>query len=122
MQASGASILIRSWPALLLAPLLVLGLLSLAYSLVTPACAHQGGEGLHALAGATLLLSVALTGLAWHGWRAARGLHRGAGDMLADRAGASDLFLSRVATLLGAFSSLTVAALWIPLWLLPPCL
>jgi hypothetical protein len=122
MRSSSASILLRSWPALLLAPLLMLGLLSLAYALVTPACAHQGGEGLHALAGTTLLLALALTGLAWDGWRAAGALPRSMNTMPADHEGGSDLFLSRVATLVGAFSSLTIVALWIPLWLLSPCL
>ena len=31
----------RSWPALLLSPLLLLGAQSIAYSLATPSCARQ---------------------------------------------------------------------------------
>jgi small-conductance mechanosensitive channel len=121
MAASHTSIARRCWPALLLAPLLALGLQSLAYALVTPACASQGGEGLHLLAGGSLLLALVLTALAGQSWRQAFKLRWQSPEATADREGGRDLFLGRVATLVGVFSSLTIAALWIPLWLLPPC-
>ena len=121
MTSVHASIARRCWPALLLAPLLALGLQSLAYALVTPACASQSGEGLHLLAGASLLLALALTALAGQGWRQAFTLRRQSPEAAVDREGGRDLFLGRVATLVGVFSSLTIVALWIPLWLLPPC-
>ena len=38
-----------SWPALLVAPLVALSQLSIAYSLVSPACAHQDRSVLHAV-------------------------------------------------------------------------
>ena len=106
---------------MLVAPLLALGMQSLVFSLVTPSCAHQGGIGMHALSGATLLLAALLTALAGQGWRAAALLCRRAGADPADHAPERDLFIGRVATLVGVFSTLTIAALWIPLWLLPPC-
>ena len=56
------------WPALLLAPLLALGHLSLAYALVTPSCARQDSAGLHGLAAASLVLALAMTLLAWRDW------------------------------------------------------
>src|SRR6185436_15630990 len=83
----------RSWPAMLVAPLLALGMQSLVFSLVTPSCAHQGGIGMHALSGATLLLAALLTALAGQGWRAAALLCRRAGADPADHAPERDLFI-----------------------------
>jgi hypothetical protein len=58
-----------SWPALLLAPLVALSQLSIAYSLVSPACAGQDRSSLHAVAVVSLLLVLAMTALAWRDWR-----------------------------------------------------
>jgi hypothetical protein len=96
-----------SWPALLLAPLVVLGQLSLAYSLVTPSCAGQDRSALHAVAALSLLLVLAMTALAWRGWRYAAG----------ERA----RFVALVSVIVGALSALVCVALWLPIWLLSPC-
>ena len=121
MRPADISIPLRCWPALLLTPLLALGMQSLAYSLVTPSCAGQSGATMHAVAAAALLLAIALTALAGVAWRHASAATRQRADTQKDREGPRDLFISRTATLVGAFSSLTIAAMWIPLWLLSPC-
>jgi len=121
MRPADISTPLRCWPALLLTPLLALGMQSLAYSLVTPSCARQSAAALHAVAAAALLLALALTALAGLAWRRAAEVAQRRGEALADREGPRDLFLSRTATLVGVFSSLTIVALWIPLWLLSPC-
>jgi len=112
------------WPALLLAPLLALGHLSLAYALVTPSCARQDGLTLHGLAVLSLLASLFMTWLAWRTWRrlpppdeaSSRVSHADASH--ADR---RQPFLALVATLTGALSTLVIVAMWLPVWLLPPC-
>ena len=57
-----------SWPALLLAPLVALSELSIAYSLVSPSCAGQDRTLLHAVAAVSLFLVLAMTVLAWREW------------------------------------------------------
>jgi small-conductance mechanosensitive channel len=121
MRPADISTPLRCWPALLLTPLLALGMQSLAYSLVTPSCARQSVVALHAVAAAALLLALALTALAGLAWRRAAEVAQKDGEARTDREGPRDLFLGRTATLVGAFSSLTIVALWIPMWLLSPC-
>ena len=59
-----------SWPALLLAPLLALGELSLAYSLVTPSCASQDRDRpARGRRGVAARSRSRLTVLAWRAWR-----------------------------------------------------
>ena len=124
----------RSWPALLLAPLIALADLSAIYALVTPACMRQDRSGLHVVAVAALLIVLALTLLAWHAWLDAsarvdgsamvagpngdpREVTRADGDAAADR----QRFIALVAVLVGALSVLVCLALWLPIWLLSPC-
>ena len=120
---------LRSWPALLLAPLIALADLSVVYSLVTPACMRQDQSGLHAVAAASLVIVLALTMLAWRAWRDETGrVHghamaamaqgpRADGDAAADR----QRFVALIAVLVGALSGLVCVALWLPIWLLSPC-
>lgn len=112
------------WPGLLLAPLLALGHLSLAYSLVTPSCARQGGAGLHGLAVCSLVAALAMTLLAWRAWAALARPGEARGDVTSSDSGHAEgrgRFVALVATLVGALSSLVILAMWVPLWLLPPC-
>jgi len=122
---------LRSWPALLLAPLIALADLSVVYSLVTPACMRQDQSGLHAVAAASLVIVLALTMLAWRSWRdetthvqgeatmaqGPRDVTRADGDAAADR----QRFVALVAVLVGALSGLVCVALWLPIWMLSPC-
>jgi len=124
---------LRSWPALLLAPLIALADLSVVYSLVTPACMRQDRSGLHAVAAASLVIVLALTMLAWRAWRdetagvqgqatsemanGPRDVTRADGDAAADR----QRFVALIAVLVGALSGCVCVALWLPIWLLSPC-
>ena len=112
------------WPALLLAPLLALGDLTLVFALVWPECAHQGELGLHLVKVLSLAAALAMTAFAGRAWRrlpfaGAAGSHATLSNT--PRAESRPHFLALVATLTGAFSSLVIAALWVPLWWLPPC-
>src|SRR3982751_4016980 len=105
---------VTSWPALLLAPLLALGHLSLAYSLVTPACARQDSAGLHGLSLFSLVLALAMTALAWRTWaRLGSGGAEQANVTVSDSTDGRSRyrFIALVATLAGAFSSLVIAAM-----------
>ena len=121
-----------SWPALLLAPLIALSELSIAYALVSPACASQDRTLLHAVAAVSLFLVLAMTVLAWREWHA-DGLadHRAdAGASVAvptvTRADSADpaerpRFVAQMAVVVGALSTLVSIALWFPVWVLSPC-
>ena len=119
----------RVWPALLVTPLLALGHLSLAYALVTPSCARQDHATLHALTAASLLVSLLMTLPAWVIWRRlTRSEEAGSEDARsrtshtdASHARSRQPFLALVATLVGTLSTLVIVAMWLPLWVLPPC-
>jgi hypothetical protein len=115
---------LRVWPALLVTPLLALGHLSLAYALVTPSCARQDHATLHALTAASLLVSLLMTLPAWRIWRRltrSQDARSGATHSDAGDAESRQPFLALVATLVGALSTLVIAAMWLPVWVLPPC-
>ena len=114
-----------SWPALLLAPLVVLAQQSITYALVTPSCAQQSRTALHAVAAVALVLVLAMTAMAWRAWHgaAARAPNDERAVTFADGVGASarPRFVELVAVNVGAISSLVCAALWLPIWMLSPC-
>ena len=122
-----------SWPALLVAPAVALGQLSIAYALVTPACARQDQISLHAVSAASLLIVVALTLLAWRAWRrhpesalrpADAPARDGGSGVTAAESGAAPRrphFVDLMAVLVGALSALVCVALWLPVWFLSPC-
>jgi hypothetical protein len=127
-MATHSAALATSWPALLLAPSLALGDISLAYSLVSPACARQDSVILHAVLSASLVMALAMTAMAWRHWRAAVSTAiASAGAFHATTwsdgtdAAARPGFVALMATLVGALSSLVIVAVWTPVWWLPPC-
>jgi hypothetical protein len=95
----------RLWPALVLAPLFALASISLGYALVTPACETSRTWIVHASALVFLCLSLATTGLAWSTLASAR-----------------REFLPLVATGTGAFFSAVIAAQWVAVFLIAPCM
>jgi hypothetical protein len=112
------------WPALLLTPLLALGQISLTYALVTPACARQDSAALHGVAAASLVLALAMTALAWRTWSRLRrpaGGDQAVTDSDSGHAASRPRFVALLSTLVGALASLVIGALWLPLWILPPC-
>ena len=125
MEHPAADAALKVWPALLVSPLLALGHLSLAYALVTPSCARQDHATLHALTAVSLLLSLLMTLPAWRIWRRltrSQGAGSRAAHSDAGHAERRQPFLALVATLVGALSTLVIAAMWLPVWMLPPCL
>jgi len=122
-----------SWPALLLAPLIALSELSIAYALVSPSCASQDRTSLHAVAAVSLLLALALTVLAWREWQGddlprapaadPRQRHAAPTVTRADSADAAERprFVAQIGVVVGALSTLVSIALWLPVWVLSPC-
>jgi hypothetical protein len=97
----------RAGPVLVLAPLVALGEQSLAFALVPASCAAQSGPWLHAVAAAAVLLGVTLAALASHSAR----------SVAPER-----LLLARIASAMAWFSVVVLLALWLPVWLLEPCI
>jgi len=122
-----------SWPALLLAPLIALSELSIAYSLVSPSCASQDRTLLHAVAAVSLFLVLAMTVLAWREWQGDGsewgrdvGARPAPSVPTVTRADSGDAlerprFVAQMAVVVGALSTLVSIALWLPIWMLSPC-
>src|SRR5919204_5238523 len=98
----------RTWFALLGAPLLALGDQSISYATVGWSCAHQHTLVAHAVHGAFLAVIVIGTLVAWQLWRETRPL-RTQGEETARRH-----FMAGLAPASGALSALVVGALWLP--------
>jgi hypothetical protein len=94
----------RTWPALILSPLLALASVSFGYALVTPACDRSTTWMLHAAIAVLFLLSLVSTILAWLSLQAAR-----------------REFLPLVSTWSGAFFTLVIVVQWSALLILTPC-
>jgi hypothetical protein len=120
-----------SWPALLVAPLLALTQLSIAYSIVDVSCETQSRAALHAVAALFVVLVAITVAMAWRGWRrqvASLGAEEH-GDVRRHAVTAADghqaerrpPFLAMVSLLAGALSLLVTIALWLPIWFLSPC-
>jgi hypothetical protein len=91
----------RTWPALILAPLIALVSISLGYALVAPACERGTVWVLHALILSCFFIATGTTMLAW-----TRKVE----------------FLGLVATWCGAFFSLVIAVQWLAQFVVTPCM
>lgn len=114
----------RAWPALLIAPLLVLAQQSISLALATPSCHQQTTVALNAVSAVTLLAVVLLTVLSASGWRA----HRLPGDRALHEADREDTrplrrrrFVAAMGTVVGLLCALLSLAMWFPVWTLSPC-
>lgn len=110
-----------AWPALLIAPLLALAEQSIVFALATPACQTQREAWLHAVPLVFVTLTLLFTAMAW---REARRLRRAGNEPPqadADARGARRYFVACMAVASGALSSLAIAAMWLPQWVLSPC-
>lgn len=108
-----------TWPALLLAPLLVLLQLSTLQALTTPACTHHNEWLPHVVCATSLLLMLGMTLLAGYRWHR---LVHSVRHLKDEGARSRDRFVATVATLTGVLSSLVGASLWLPVFALAPCL
>lgn len=105
----------RIWFALLLSPVLALADQGIAFSMAGWACGHQQALAIHATHLAFLIAAATSALLAWQAWRGSVGAG-GDGATPARRR-----FLAGLATASGALSTLVIAALWAPTWVLSPC-
>jgi hypothetical protein len=115
----------QSWPALLLAPLIVLAQQAFSLALATPSCRQQTVTSLHALAAGSLVLVLALTILAWRDWSSSRL----AGDPPNGQAQREDTrqlrrrrFVAATGMLVGLLSAAVSLMMWVPVWMMSPCL
>ncbi|MDR5883524.1 hypothetical protein [Caballeronia sp. LZ032] len=110
----------KTWLALLGAPSIVLTCVSVNYALLAPACRLSNHTLLDGVSGASLVVCVLATLLAWQRWRDARRAHPVLSNNASDLP-ARPAFVAAVATGVGALSVLAVIAIWIPQWILPAC-
>lgn len=107
----------RTWPGIVLAPLLALADQSVAYALVEWGCHAQQFATLQVVHLAFLVGALATLIPAWPG--AMR-------PALADASLPGDNherhhFMSVLSLMVGSLSALIIVALWIPQWVLSPC-
>ena len=110
-----------AWPALLIAPMLALAEQSVVYALATPACQTQHEALMHGVPLAFLVLTLLFTSMAWTRLRRLRRESAPPPHADADLGPLRDYFLTRMAVWSGALSSLVIAAMWVPQWVLSPC-
>ena len=110
-----------TWPALLLCPMLALAEQSIVYALSTPTCQTQRETWLNGVPLVFVALTLLLTALAWTELRRLRGEHVDA-SVDTDAQALRRYFVARVAVWSGALSSLVIVAMWVPQWVLSPCL
>ena len=105
----------RIWFALLVTPILALADQSVALATVRWACANQYVLAIHAIHATFLVVTIVATlGAAWVLIGTARTRN-------ADAYSARRHFVTALATASGAFSTLVIAALWYPTWVIAPC-
>ena len=106
---------LAQWASIVLAPLVFLGNLSLAYALVPLACATQRSTLLHLSNGVALVLVLTATLLALHALRspAPKGAPR--------EAAARMTFLSQLGVWISALAALAIALQWSAQGWLEPC-
>src|SRR5438270_13758602 len=107
----------RTWPGIVLAPLLALPDQSVAYALVPWGCSYQHFAALQCVHLVFFLAALATLVPAWPGAMRPRMSDRGVPGDSHDR----HHFMSLVSFWLGALSALIILALWVPQWVLSPC-
>ena len=106
----------RIWFPLLAAPTLALTDQSIALAMTGWACANQQAFAMHGVHALFLAATLAATIVAWGRWRATLRA-KTSNETLARRH-----FLAGLATASAALSALVIAAMWVPNWVLSPCL
>jgi len=107
----------KTWPALVLAPLLALADQGVAYALVPWSCANQKIVPLHAVHMVFLLAALAATLPAWRAFSLTRGQPKSDEGESGDRMP----FLALSGVVVGLLSAAVIAAMWLPVWVLSPC-
>jgi hypothetical protein len=104
----------RTWFALLAAPILMLCDQSISYAAAGWTCAHQGTWLPHAVHGTFFVSCAVASFCAWQ-------LFRATPSASADQSAARRHFLAGVATASAFLSALVILAMWLPNWVLSPC-
>jgi hypothetical protein len=107
----------RTWPGIVLAPLLALADQSVAYALVQWGCSYQHAGAIQLVHLVFFLGALATLVPAWPGAMRPRVPDRALPGDNHDR----HHFTSMVSLWLGALSALVILAMWIPNWVLSPC-
>jgi hypothetical protein len=105
----------RIWLALIVAPILALSSQSIALGLTHWACEHQNVGVMHAVHIGFLGTTLTCAGLAWLQALASA-------DVRAREARQRQRFLAGLATASAVLSSVVIAAMWVPTWMLSPCI
>jgi len=93
---------------MLVAPCVLLLQLTIAYAVVHLSCANGlPASVLHSVFAAALLVTLLMLGLAWHAWRVAVTGH--------------ERFLNQLSLALSALVVLVIAAQWVTVSILQPC-
>ncbi|MGZ5179267.1 MAG: hypothetical protein ACXWC2_02245 [Ramlibacter sp.] len=108
------------WMALVLSPMVALGCQSALFALVTPSCSVQTRIGLHVVAAACLVATLAMALLARRSWVAHAAVAAGAGPEVGGPH-QTRRFLAASATAVAALSSLVILTMWIAACVLSPC-
>jgi hypothetical protein len=108
----------RIWLALIIAPVLALADQSVAYALAGWSCAQGHFAVAHVTHALFLLAVIAATFLAWTVARTGFEATRTEGPFSTHRHDAMAL----CALALGLYSAAVIVAMWIPQWVLSPCL
>ena len=106
----------RTWVALFVAPLLALTDQAIALALVPWACAHQSTWVVHLSHASFLAAATAAAVGAWLRWRE---------TAITSASGEATLqfhFLAGIAMTVAALSTVAIAAMWIPTWMISPCI
>jgi len=105
------------WLALIVAPLLALADQTVAFALVGPGCASQSTALLHASHALFLALAIVAMVAAWRMWLTSAAVAATDGGGALQRH-----FLAGIATTVAALSAAAIVVMWIPTWLISPCI
>jgi hypothetical protein len=103
----------RTWPALLLAPVLALADQVVAFAIVGWACARGEPIIVHVVHVAFFVAAAATLPSAWQAWKTSRKRRAAASER--------ESFLAGLAVGSAALSTLVIAAMSLPTWLIAPC-
>jgi hypothetical protein len=103
----------RLWVPLLLAPVLALCDQAVAFAVVGWSCAHDRAIVVHAIHASFLVATAVTLVPAWRIRHSARAR--------ADDASRRQHFLGNIALASAALSALVIAAMWLTVWFIAPC-
>jgi hypothetical protein len=107
--------MMRIWFALLVAPGLALADQTVSYAAVSWACGHGHAAVLHIVHGVFLVAVAVGTFMASRLWAGTRSTSE------SSEALARQHFLAGLAAASGALSTLVIASMWMPTWIIAPC-